>query len=131
MTEQDLQGLQALFDICRATYTHKAVHWFEGDDDDAPGWRAYVSAGNGPDDLLCVCAPPRLSRQQAEADLPHIGWELGEDGEHAWTYCNASGRDYGKRVEDCGPDSIFGVDIPESQAEAWAAQIREQLVLTD
>jgi len=120
-----VSALVGLLSIAQATTTGKRVAWFEGDDDDAPGWRTYLLDSEGR--LVCPAAPPRLSREMAEADLRFCWWE------NASFPCFAPplhwpGRQYGLTIEDCGPDSIFGVDVPEKDADGWCEYISHFLL---
>jgi hypothetical protein len=120
-----MHALQALLDICDVTYQGCVVAWFGGDDDDAPGWRAFALCGSA--GLVCVGAPPRLGKYEALQDMRFVSWRLDSRG-IAWPSYSPPegwpGRRYGVTPEECGPDSLFGVDVSEDAAEDWVKLVR-------
>jgi hypothetical protein len=110
-----LRPLEALLEIVHASYGTTTVEWFPGDDDDAPGYRAFGVDNVG---LYCVGAPPRLTCEEAEADQQWIRRDL----EYGFIYEAPEdwpGRQYGILPENCGYSSPWGMDIAEENYPYW------------
>lgn len=113
-------GLLALLELIQATYKSKTVEWFPGDDEDPPGWRAYMIHPRGY--LTCTGAPPRLTREMAETDLQFCYFDNYSlpvfEPPKGWP-----GMQYGLHIENCGPYSFFGADIPKEKANDFCNQV--------
>lgn len=124
-----IETIETISNIVKATYSGRRIEWFGGDDDDAPGWRAYLLDGWGY--LSCVGSPPRLTQEEALQDLSFVHWFLDEKTGCVWPQYDPPngwpGRQYGVDPNDCGPDSIFGMDVPKDKAEFWTAHIKRLL----